>query len=109
MLRSSIRAGDTNRLNKPISKACSVTGCKVDTCEPVEKRSLNRLLAFMDEHDCSSKLLWIKDRCKKYFVTHIVTLETHVSRTVFPNILEPWRKFHIRKITRHIPMSQKAH
>lgn len=104
VLRSSIRAGDTSRLNKPISKACSVTGCKVDTFEPVERRSLNRLLAFVDEHDCSSKLLSIKD-----FVTHIVTLETHVSRTVFPNLLEPWRKFHIRKITRHIPVSQKAH
>lgn len=49
---SSIGAGDTNRMNKLIRKAGSVTGCKLHTFEVVvERSSLNKLLSIMYNPD----------------------------------------------------------
>ena len=49
---NSIRASDTNRLNKLIKKAGSVIGLKPDTFEAVvERRTLNKLLSIMDNPD----------------------------------------------------------
>lgn len=46
--RSGIRAGDSNKRNKIIKKAGSVTDCKLDISETVvEKRSLSKLLSIM--------------------------------------------------------------
>ena len=45
---SSIRASDTNRLNKLIKKASSVIGCKQDTLEALVERRTLKLLNIMD-------------------------------------------------------------
>ncbi|KAI3355030.1 hypothetical protein L3Q82_017846 [Scortum barcoo] len=46
---SSIRASDTNRLDKIIKKAGSVLGFRLESFETVvERRMLNRLLSIMD-------------------------------------------------------------
>ena len=83
---SSIRASDTNRLDKIIKKAGSVLGLRLESFETVvERRTLNKLLSIMDndQHPLhhtvdrqwstfSHRLLQL--RCRKSFLPHAITL-----------------------------------
>ncbi|KAK0135140.1 hypothetical protein N1851_029041 [Merluccius polli] len=88
---SSIRASDSNRLNKIIRKAGSVLGFKLVSLESVmERRMLNKLLTIMDndQHPLyqtvdrqrsifSHRLLQLRcrrDRYRKSFLPHAITL-----------------------------------
>lgn len=87
----SIRASDTNRLEKIIKKAGSVLGLKLESFETVmERRKLNKLLSIMDndQHPLhhtvnrqrstfSHRLLQLRcrrDRYRKSFRPHAITL-----------------------------------
>ena len=88
---SSIRASDTNRLDKIIKKAGSVLGLRLESFETVvERRTLNKLLSIMDndQHPLhhtvdrqrstfSHRLLLLRcrrDRYRKFFLPHAITL-----------------------------------
>ncbi len=64
--RSSITASDTSRMNKLITKAGSIIGCRQETFEAVvERRTLNKLLSTMDNQD--HPLHHILDRQRSVF------------------------------------------
>ena len=88
---SSIRASDSNRLDKIIKRAGSVFGLRVESFETVvERRTLNKLLSVMDndqhplhhmvdrqQSTFSHRLLQLRcqrDRYRKYFLPHAITL-----------------------------------
>jgi len=88
---SSLRASDTNRLDKIIKKAGSVVGHRLESFESVaERRTLNKLLSIMDneEHPLhltlvrqrssfSDRLLQLRcrtDRYRKSFLPHAISL-----------------------------------
>ena len=74
--RSSIVAGDTNRLNKQIKKAGSIIGCKPDTSEVVvERRTLIKLLSVMDNPD--HPLHHLLDGQRSTFSNRLVQLRCH--------------------------------
>ena len=76
---SSIRASDTNRLNKLIKKAGSVIGVKPDTFEAVvERRTLNKLLSIMDNPD--HPLHHTLDRQRSSFSNRLIQLRCHKDR-----------------------------
>ena len=87
----SIRASDTNRLEKIIKKAGSVLGLRLESFESVvERRTLNKLLSIIDndQHPLhhtvvrqrstfSHRLLQLRcprDRYRKSFLPHAITL-----------------------------------
>ena len=88
---SSIRASDTNRLDKIIKKAGSVLGLRLESFESVvERRTLKKLLSIIDndQHPLhhtvvrqrstfSHRLLQLRcrrDRYRKSFLPHAITL-----------------------------------
>ena len=87
----SIRASDTNRLEKIIKKAGSVLGLRLESFESVvERRTLNKLLSIIDNDQhprhhtvvrqrstFSHRLLQLRcprDRYRKSFLPHAITL-----------------------------------
>lgn len=77
--RRSIRACDTNRLNKPTRKAGSVIGCKLDTSEAaVERRSLNKLLSTYCD-------LLPQGQIQENLYTH--TLSPSIIQSIWQNII----------------------
>ncbi len=75
----SVVAGALNRLNKLITKAGSIIGCKLDTFEEVmERRTLSKLLSIMDNPE--HPLHHLLDRQRSSFSNRLIQLCCHKDR-----------------------------